>query len=211
MNFKSWQNYRDTSEELNLYIKSHLKELKLKPKKDAISEMHKVYTGGKWKTFEFYKIEDTEPIKTKSQMIIRELDITPENLCNSLYIINKSAKKSRDTKQSNYYKRNFGIVSRAKGRQNDLYNLKNIVINKMIENNLLTLKGYHVQNLEEENYLLLYSYGDKYSFHVLTEKDEVKGVNYLGDINSKISSEIKIKTNIKFNEAVKLLDAYINY
>jgi hypothetical protein len=210
VNFKNWQNYRDKSEELNLYVKSHLKELRLKPKKEAIPEIHRVYTGGHWKDFEFYKIEDTELIKEKKKIIIRDLDITPENLCKSLYVINKSAKKSRDTKQANYYRRNFGVVSRAKGRQNDLYSLKNSVINKMIENNLIYIKGYHIQNLDGENYLLLYSYGDNYTFHVLADKEDVENINYLGDIDHKISSEVKIKTNIKFNEALNLLERYID-
>ena len=70
MNFKNWKTYKDECKELNLYIKSYLKELGLKPKKDATSEIHKVYTGGRWKEFEFFKLEDTEQIRAKNKCVI---------------------------------------------------------------------------------------------------------------------------------------------
>lgn len=46
INFKNWQTYRERAESENLYTKAHLRELGLKPKKDAMTETHKVYTGG---------------------------------------------------------------------------------------------------------------------------------------------------------------------
>ena len=78
----------------------------------------------------------------------------------------------------------------------------------MIEENILELKGYHIQNLDTKNYLLLYMFHN-YTFHVLSKKEEAEKFNYLGEINDKISAEPKIKTDIKYNEAVKLLNSYL--
>jgi hypothetical protein len=211
MNFKNWVDYRERCEELNLYTKSHLKELGLKVNNDVLSETHKVYTGGHWKSFEFYKIEDAETIKTRKQQILRDLEVNTENLCKSLYVINKSAKKSRDTKEKNYFMRNHGIVHSAKTRQNNLYFFKNKALEKMIEDELLVLDGYHIQELDDnKTYLLLYRY-NTYCFHMIYE-DNINNLNdikFLGEINYKISAESKIENDVKFNEALILLNNYI--
>lgn len=209
MKFKSWNEYREKSQLLNLYTKAHLKELHLKPIKSAAVEHHQVYTGGRWKVFDFFKLEDTEEIKTKQPITIRELEINAENLCQSLYIINKSAKKSRDTKTKNYSERNYGLVSRSKNRQIDLYKLKNNALTKMYNENMLALEGYHIQHLQEgEVVLLLYRYNE-YSFHMIGDKEDIAGLNFLGEINELISSEVTKKVDIKFNEAINLLENYI--
>lgn len=208
MNFNSWQDYRDKCVELDLYTKTHLNRMRLKPKKDAISEMHLVYTDDTWKEFKFYKLEDAEEIKIKAKPVIRELESTPENLCQSLYIINKSAKRSRDTKGRQYEQGHHGMVSKAKERQNNLYVLKDAAIDNMLRDSILKIKGYNIQMLDfERMYLILYSYKD-YSFHKIVEKYQTKGMKYLGEIDSKISAECKIK-GIKFNEAVNLIKRYI--
>lgn len=213
MNFKGWYDLKAKNEELKdnekLYCKSHLKEISMKPKKNAVGEFHKVYTGGKWKEFEFFKIYQAEPTRVRRKSEIRDLDINPKNLCESLYVINKSAKKSRDSKNENYYKRNHGIVKRCKDRQNDLYEIKDLVLNKMIDEDKVKLEGYHIQkNNMGISYLLLYKYND-YSFHLLEDK-KPQNVPFLGEITGVISAEVKRKIDIKFNEATKLLNKYLD-
>lgn len=213
MNFKSWGDYKIKNKELNpkIYCKSHLKEMKLKPKKDVTPRQHNVYTGGTWKEFDFYTLNDCEPIKIRKAPVIRDLDININNICQSLYIINKSAKKSRDSKQKNYYERHHGMVSKCKNRQEELYNLKNDVMDKLIDKNTLKLKGYHTQISMDCNtiYLLYYEYKN-YGFHVI-ENDKAHlptDIQNLGEIGI-ISADVNRKTNIKFNEAVKLLEKYL--
>lgn len=208
MNFKNWTIAKEKAEELNLYTKAYLKEkYDRKPIKEAKEILCKVYTGGRWREFSFYRMEDTVEIKKRERKKLIELDINNENIFKSLYIINKSAKKSRDTKNNNYYLQNYGIVSRCKERQNSLYNLKDIVIEKAISENILKLEGFHIQHMYDEcNYLCLYK-GDEYTFHVPV--DEKPNAKFLGELEGTISSEVKIDTKIKFEQAIGLLNRYI--
>lgn len=146
MNFKNWIEANERAEELNLYTKTNLKEnYNRKPIKDAEEIICKVYTGGVWRKFSFYKMEDTVEIKKRERKNIIRLEITDDNIFKSLYVINKSAKKSRDNKNKNYYLKRYGIVSRCKVRENNLYELKNSVIEKAILENKLKLEGFHIQ------------------------------------------------------------------
>ncbi|WP_460284909.1 YkyB family protein [Clostridium botulinum] len=103
------------------------------------------------------------------------------------------------------------MVSKCKQRQEDLYELKNKVMDKMIDNDLLIFKGYHIQQINEyENYLLLYTHND-YSFHIIEDKKYINfnKVKCLGKINDIISAERTKKVSAKFNEAVRLLNKYL--
>lgn len=203
INFKNWSDYNERKEKENLYLKSTLKEMSLKPTKESKAEIRKVYTGGRWRDFDFYKLEDTEPIKKRKTPIIRELELTNDNICKSLYVINKSAKRSRDTKSENYFKGNYGIVNKAKTRQTGLYNLKEQVMKKMINENILKLQGFHRQF----NQNLLYYSCNGYGFHIMGENN-LKGVRYLGEITNVINAESSEK-DIKFGEAVNLLERFL--
>lgn len=209
MNFKNWTVANERAEELNLYTKTNLKEnYNRKPIKDAEEIICKVYTGGRWKDFSFYRIEDTVEIKRREKKELIELEITNDNIFKSLYVINKSAKKSRDSKNHHYYLRNYGIVSRCKERQNELYDLKDAVIQKAIADNILKLEGFHIQHIYGNcNYLCLYK-GGEYTFHVPV--DEKPTGKCLGELDKIISSEVKINTKIKFKQAVDLLERYID-
>ncbi|EOR27389.1 hypothetical protein A500_04581 [Clostridium sartagoforme AAU1] len=207
MNFKNWVVAKEKAEEFNLYTKAYLKEkYNRKPTKDAKEEICKVYTGGRWREFSFYRMEDTIEIKTRNTKELIELDINDENIFKSLYVINKSAKKSRDTKNKNYYLKNYKMVNMCKNRQINLYDLKDLVIKKAIEENRLKLEGFHVQKIGDNfNYLNLYK-GNQYMFHV--PENESKG-KYLGELGI-ITSEIRVNTKIKFEQAIDLLERYIN-
>ena len=209
MNFKNWTVANEKAEELNLYTKTNLKEnYNRKPIKDAKEIICRVYTGGRWKDFSFYRMEDTVEIKRRESKEIIELEITDDNIFKSLYVINKSAKKSRDNKIKNYDLERYGIVSRCKERENKLYKLKNRVMEKAILENKLKLEGFHVQSISNRCvYLCLYK-GGEYSFHIpVEEKPDGK---FLGKLDNKISSEVKVTTKIKFKQAVDLLERYID-
>ncbi|RYL92226.1 hypothetical protein ABNN70_10495 [Sporolactobacillus sp. Y61] len=223
---------------------------------EAIIEYH---AGTKLTRYKLYEKSNT---KTTRRIIIKIDDIEPtdKNLSEALYLINKSAKKSRDTKGRNYSSGNHRVVHAAKTRQQKLYDLKDAVIAKLISENRMELLGYHTQDIKHEqenevwvgdpegeskynsdkmsgkldyqfcgdydncdfmygghyeiinetvydvNYLLLYQFGDN-TFHVPVD-NVGEGIKNLGEIGI-IDAEQTKKYHIKFTEAVKLLENYI--
>ncbi|MDG6884236.1 YkyB family protein [Clostridium perfringens] len=207
MRFRSFFEWKEKIKrgEIDVYYVTYLKELGFKIKEGEKPFVYvDVYVNGFWKrNVPAYKIEQTSKI-SKRRTDIRLLDINNENLCISLYVINKSAKKSRDTKQKSYDSKIFKTTNYSKTRETLLYQLKKEVIYKMVSEGRLQVIGYHKQF---ENYLILYKYKE-YSFHIpinFVPKD----ITYLGEIDSLISSESNIKT-IKFSEAKLLLKTYLN-
>jgi G3E family GTPase len=191
----------------------------LKPKKNEKGEMFliKVPLKQQYKPYEFFTIEQTEP-KRKITKNHFEGEITKELLAEALYVINKSAKKSRETKKANYdyaqglwFQRHerrvtFGVVSTAKKREQRLYELKDEVIKKMHKDGLLKIKGYHLQtNPMGQIYLILYE-TENFTFHVPTK--EKPDFDFLGDIGI-ISSEVTVKTSIGFKIAEEILKKYL--
>nr|WP_194950002.1 YkyB family protein [Anoxybacillus flavithermus] len=182
-----------------------MKQLKLKPVNvDKPDAYVKTQIGTKWVIYNLYHINNC--IKVKSRVTqIRTFELTDENIAEALYIINKSAKKSRDTKQKKYYEGKYSVVNRSKTRQMKLYALKDEVISKLRSENKMEVLGYHVQGYE--NYLLLLKLAD-YTFHTPVNKLDTKGLEFLGEIDL-IPAEKTKKTTLKFSEAVKLLETYI--
>ncbi|HII4509503.1 YkyB family protein [Clostridium perfringens] len=207
MRFRSFFEWKEKIKrgEIDVYYGTYLKELGFKIKEGEKPFVYvDVYVNGFWKrNVPAYKIEQTSKI-SKRRTDIRLLDINNENLCISLYVINKSAKKSRDTKQKSYDSKIFKTTNYSKTRETLLYQLKKEVIYKMVSEGRLQVIGYHKQF---ENYLILYKYKE-YSFHIPTNFVP-KDITYLGEIESLISSESNIKT-IKFSEAKLLLKTYLN-
>ncbi len=230
MNFKSWtafRNYNEQQEE-KVYCKAELGRMGLKSKPIETGITHKIKYEG-WHDFEFFSLSQTMPKKTRTVKNI-DLDCSSSNLCESLYIINKSAKKSRDTKEKNYRNQNYGVVARSKLRQIELYNLKDKVIKKMIDDSILVPVGYHEQVFEttrsyrqedddtgevsyesytetQTNYIILYQ-SKEFSFH-LPVCNKPTDIPFLGVI-PKITSEKTRDTTIKFNDAVNLLNKYVS-
>lgn len=212
--FKSYYEWRTLIEDgtVDFYFKTYLKELGLKIAKGATPiKLVDVYVSGSWKRgIEAYSIEDTVEIKKRKVNCIK---CTPENLYKSLYLINKSAKVSRDTKIENYQKRKFTTVTGAKTRETNLYKLKDSALQKMIKENLVELKGYHKQKTQNgEIMLLLYKSGE-YSFHKPVfnreeEKKYIKEISELGEIGI-ISAEKRKIEGINFFEAKDLLERYV--
>lgn len=194
----------------NFKTKTQLKEIRLKPideeNPDAIV---KYQFDSKWKRSNLYDISKTKEIKKR---VVKEILITSENIAQSLYIVNKSAKKSRDTKNLNYDLRNHDVVQRSKTRQQKLYSLKDLALQKAIDDRFVSYIGIHKQIIEHDeyfstNYLKLYKFND-FTFHIPISEHEVNESEIIGDIGV-ISSEQKIKNTINFNEAVNILERYV--
>lgn len=173
----------------------------LKPLNDEIPDAQgKVYIHGNWRLVSTYHIDNCKEIKRR---VVKEYDLTIQNIAESLYLINKSAKISRDTKQLKYENRKHAIVKSAKTRQEKLYSLKNKALNKLVEEGIAETLGYHTFN--DSNYILLKV--DKFTFHQFSHN--VKDLSFLGDIEGKISSEKTATTNLKFHEAVSVIERFI--
>ncbi|WP_438312824.1 YkyB family protein [Sporosarcina sp. FA9] len=162
-------------------------------------------TPAGWKKFNLFHINNTIEIKRRK---VRELEINNLNIAEALYTINKSAKISRDTKTESYSKGEHSVVKRSKTRQEKLYQLKDSVIRKLLNEDKAKVSGFHKQKSqwnEKYHYLILIEF-EGFSFHLpATEVDNLKE---LGEIQI-ISAEKTRSVNIKFFESVNLLEKFI--
>lgn len=150
MEFKSWKAVEEYNNSVDnpIYCAAQLSKMGLKPKDKNRFEIHAVYKGmGRgWDNFKFYTLDNTAE-KRKVTRIVKEYQATTENLCQALYIVNKSAKKSRDTAQECYNNKRHGNAAAAKKRKNALYEIKDVALKKMIANNIGHLVGYNTQTV----------------------------------------------------------------
>ena len=146
MYFSSWKRFGDynDSSESPIYCKTQLSRMGLKPKNIQDYQTHTVCYDGRAADFKFYTLSNTVE-KRKVTRTTSSVVETPETLCESLYIINKSAKKSRNTAQRNYNRDNHSQARTAKKRKEELYDLKNKAMKKLIEDKVINLIGYHIQ------------------------------------------------------------------
>lgn len=109
------------------------------------------------------KVSFFETLKPKRtiQTKVNNLPETDENIARALYIINKSAKVSRDTKSRRYRNGDYRICNAAKTRMLSHYCLKDAVIKKLIAENRMEFVGINKQELPDGNvqYLELYKIG----------------------------------------------------
>lgn len=138
----------------------------------------------------------------------KAIETTPDNLAMALYVINKSAKKSRDTKQNAYSKSDFRVCNASKTRSKNLYHLKNAVMEKMVQDGYMSFVGIHRQKINEDIiYLDLYRCGD-FTFHNV-HRGGVDGKLLLDNvINDMISAEVTKEVPITYSQAVVLLEKY---
>lgn len=186
-----------------LSTKTRLKnEYGLRPSKECDPvAIVKGNTPRGWKEFNLYQIADCIVIK-KRNIDINNLTMDDKTLSDALYIINKSAKKSRDTKQENYDLGRHGIVSASKTRQSKLYELKDKVIRRLKQQGRLTFLGYHTQF---EQVLWSYQIGN-HTFHMPCFK--YTGLKFLGDITEQIQAAQTKQTDINYFQSVKILEEY---
>lgn len=120
--------------------------------------------GKLYNIIDVWDCKSNTPYKKKFK--IRELEITDENISNALYLINKSAKVSRDTKN----KQPRTIVGKAsRTRMTSLYELKDAVISKLIKDGRIEIIG--IQNKEYKSTERNYMYFDAYSDKEISEED----------------------------------------
>lgn len=184
------------------YTKNVLnKEYGVKPINEKLPDATaRVYMRDSWRYISLYHLDNCIEIKRRK---VIEHELTMNNIAQSLYLINKSAKISRDTKRLNYENRNHSVVKSAKTRQNKLYDLKETVLNKLMQNNDIEVVGYHL--IKEDKYLLLKLEG--FTYHKPTYS--VEGLKELGTINEDISAEKTRDTTLNFHEAVSVLERYV--
>ncbi|MBP1968003.1 hypothetical protein J2Z83_000095 [Virgibacillus natechei] len=202
--FKGWSKIPE-----GYYTKTALKrDMKLKPVDESKHDATLwAVGGGKWKDFVLYHIDNTIEIKQRK---VKLLDVTDKNIAEALYTINKSAKLSRDTKQSSYHNKNFQVVGASKTRQNKLYDLKDEVIKKLLNEDRMNIEGYHEQESYngDTNYLMMLKL-EGFTFHIPTSEKETAGLKSLGEIGV-ISAEKTRSTTINFYESEKLLNHFVN-
>lgn len=166
-------------------------------------------------TYFLYDVNDTISLfhsgdYPKKQTRHYEIDQNDENIAEALYIINKSAKKSRDTRHTAYHMRKHGVCHAAKTRSIQLYALKNHVIQKMISEGKASFLGFKKQIVNNNAvYLKTYAIADR-QFHIPCD-DEVNDSCLLpGAIERMISAEKK-NTVLNYIQALTLLKKYVGY
>lgn len=148
---------------------------------------------------------DVQPKKIKKDEEV--LPCTPLNLAESLYIINKSAKTSRDTKVASYDRRKHRVCHAAKTRSQNLYHLKDAVLKRMVNDGLAEYVGVNRQLANgRDSFLDLYEVAG-FTFH-MPHYGEINEEEMVGVIEGTISAEKSRKTSITFTQAVKLLENY---
>ncbi|KYC65904.1 YkyB family protein [Heyndrickxia coagulans] len=96
------------------------------------------------------------------------------------------------------------MVNRAKTRQLKLYALKDAVLRKLLDEKKTEMIGYHTQNRKDLQLIQL----EDYTFHLPAEQGRTKCVKHLGEI-AIIPAAATRKVTLKYNEAVKLLETFL--
>lgn len=195
-----------------LMNKSQLERLGLQPKHaDAPDGIINYYSDGYYKREHLYDVERCVPIEN-FQISIDHIEMNTENLAEALYIINKFAKRKRDTKKDHYLQGNYALVKSLKNKEHELYQLKSQVLAKFLSEGRAEILGIHKQiiNTKEKreviNHLLLIQVGE-HTFHRPAKAKDIKKYPFLGEID--IISAEKESTSLTFLEAVKLLEKYL--
>ena len=103
-----------------------------------------VYINGRNEHYELY-VENAMTAR-KTVRPGKTLPTTPDNIGAALFEINKAAKRRRDAATRAYGKRRHGAAGVQKNAKENLYDLKNRVLEKSIANGWAHLVGYHTKN-----------------------------------------------------------------
>lgn len=182
-----------------------------------------------WFDGEIEEIEDIENDvkkiifydKTVRYVYIKEheqeekFELTTENICRALYLLNKNAKKLRDNKNKSYRLKNYELVNKYKIEESGLYFIKEKVMNKLIQENKLKLKGWHSitrENLKNGMIPAFYYTYNNFGFHILEKPKGIPmyKIKPLGIIENNIPSDINYDIDINFNEAIALLQKFLD-
>jgi len=209
--YKSWS-------QVPSYLKTKMKleKLGLQPKYTP-DAMIRVFDRHGYKRYYLYDIEKCIPMKNYRTPVdcssVDRIEMNTENLAEALYVINKFAKRIRDQKNSNYEIGQYESAKNSKLKEQELYHLKEKVLNKLLREEKARILGVHRQTFydkfdcELERHLLLIVVGD-YDFHRPTKGKDINKYPYLGDIDI-ISAKKKRVTKLSFTESLVLLEKYL--
>lgn len=169
--------------------------------------IHFSYSNRDWFIYDMLDVAHAKiPRTRRNRSAPIELEMTDDNLAEALYVINKSAKKSRDTKNRAYYYSKHGACHGAKTRMIKLYHLKDAALQKLIDEGRAAFIGIHRQVFNERNqYLAMYGIAG-FTFHT-PYSGKIPEI-LLGDIDGKISAERTRNVKINYTQAVNLLEKY---
>lgn len=195
-----------------LMTRTQLEKIGLQPKyAHSPDGVINFYAGSCYKRDHLYDIERCVPMENHT-VSVDHIEMSTENLAEALYIINKFAKRKRDTKRDHYQSGQHSLVKSLKYREQALYDLKAQVLARMMGEQRAEILGIHKQIINTKakseciNHLLLIQVGER-TFHRPAKAKDIKKFPFLGEID--IISSDKESTALTFSEAVKLLEKYL--
>ena len=166
-------------------------------------------SAGRRKTYFMYSIPSiigASSVKFESKTY--DVEPTDSNLVEALYLVNKSAKVSRDTKQKAYAEGDHSVCHAAKTRAEKLYDLKDRAMKKLVDEGKMSFVGVQGQKIGDTRVCYLDKYAMcGFSFHV-PHVGAVNEAEILSVIEGTISAEKTRKVGLTFSEAKYLLERY---
>lgn len=138
-------------------------------------------------------------------------EINDETIFKSMYVLNKSAKKSRDTQKKANKENNLPLMRRAKNRKDFIYKIKHLAMDKLVEEGKIEFIGIHKQDVNKTSfYLAYYKSKQGFSYHRPATKKEIKQYkeNSISTMTV-VPATVKRKQDIGYNEAVQILLTFI--
>ncbi len=137
---------------------------------------------------------------------------TDEDIFKSLYILNKSAKKSRDTQKKAGKENNQRVAKAAKTRKDFIYNLKHLAMEKLISEKKLEFVGIHKQEVNSSSfYLAFYKSSLGFSYHRPATKAEIKDYKEKECIRMTVVPAFQRHSfDFGYKKAVEILLDYLN-
>ena len=143
-------------------------------------------------------------------------EIDYQKIYKALYVLNKSAKKSRDTANKTD---SDGVAKRSRNRKNEIYKLKHATMDKLLEEGKLTFEGLHFQESKDSTsedihgfYLAYFKSPEGFSYHRPATNAEVKALHEKRlEEMTVVPAFVKHKENlISYTEAVQVCLDYLN-
>ena len=138
-------------------------------------------------------------------------EITDEVIFKSMYILNKSAKKSRDTQKRANQENNLPLMKRSKTRKDFIYKIKHLAMEKLVEDGRLEFIGIHKQDVNHTSFFLAYyKRKEGFSYHRPATKQEIKLFKEDAiQTMTVVPATVKRKQDIGYREAVEILLSYL--
>lgn len=151
-----------------------------------------VYCSSRWTWFYVYRISDAIPKRKVKVNDSKEID-----LLSAIFVVNKTAKRYRDSGTAYYHQRMHGFAAVSKDKKLHLYGLKDRGLKKAYIEGLLEFCGFN-------HGMALYR-GGGYCFHSFTYPTEFS--NKLSEMD--LNETIKIPSSEKGVKESRLKDAVL--